>query len=999
MASLQLHAEKLDAVILDCLELNRGSDRIHMEFVKECKPHFSWLADSAPNVQVYPMLSDVNTQALFGLAVGYKPELLIEEVTRFLQEHKAAGIVIDTKSIPATSHRNLIAFLYELRTRLAAEKRSLILIIDATRPSSHLQQLDRTADYIIVDTYDQTLERPEAGPVAAQGWFDSRLSEITAKLDRNKLIIGIGSFGYEWKQGIKKPVSIQHVWDKIALFGGPIRFDARSMNPAFQYYDNNIRNDIWYLDGVTAFNQMRSALSVKPAGVAVWRMGLEDPGVWSFIKRDRFPDDEAIHALSQIEVGGGAFANVHSPLLAIGSNQNGKRELSYNQGNGLITNEALTSIPLQTDIIPWHSKENRDVALTFDDGPSAEYTEKILDILKEKSVKATFYLLGTNSLKYPHILRRIYAEGHDIGNHSFSHPNVFIASKTRIAAELNATQRVFEANLGVRTILLRPPYTESNYWRLDEAPILVQTASALGYLFAAWDADTTDYMPIGSPQVMVQRTIAEVEDGGRILLLHDAGGKRDKTIAALPLLIDELRARNFRLVTTGELVGMPRDVIMPPVKSIMGGLESTVRRASFDVLRSIGNILPIVGISTAILGTFRVCLIGIGAFLHRRRERAQPQRKRIVADKITVLVPAYNEEKVICKTVDTLLASTIADRLEIMVIDDGSTDATTAVVRENYGTYPQVKVHKKPNGGKASALNYGIQLAETDIIVAIDGDTMLLPDAIEILTNRMVDDPSIGAVAGSVLVGNATSLMTRFQALEYITSQNMDRRAFELINAIGVVPGCIGAWRKQALVEVGGFSTDTLAEDADLTISIERRGWCVVSEAGAVALTEAPESLRGFMKQRFRWTFGMLQVACKHAGALRNLNGISLVVLNIFFFQIALALFAPLFDGMLLYSILGMTLGFDAEGLMKLVAYWLIFQTIDLAATSVGLMINGEKAPWRLLPLLLVQRFSYRQLLYVVTIRAVLAAIKGRFIGWGKLIRTGTVAICNRRAS
>ena len=322
----------------------------------------------------------------------------------------------------------------------------------------------------------------------------------------------------------------------------------------------------------------------------------------------------------------------------------------------------------------------------------------------------------------------------------------------------------------------------------------------------------------------------------------------------------------------------------------------------------------------------------------------------------------------------------------------------SAIVRETYGAIPQVKVHRKPNGGKASALNLGIQLAETDIIVAIDGDTMLFPNAIELLTDRLVDNPSIGAVAGSVLVGNATTLMTKFQALEYITSQNMDRRAFELINAIGVVPGCIGAWRKQALIEAGGYSTNTLAEDADLTISIERRGWKVVSEPKAIALTEAPETLRAFMKQRFRWTFGMLQVACKHAGALCEPTGVALTISNIFFFQIGLALFAPLFDAMLVYSAIGLMMGFDAESLIKLLVYWLIFQTIDVAATSVGLAINGEKAPWRLLPLLMIQRFSYRQLLYVVTIRSVLAAAKGRFVGWGKLIRTGTVKLLKNPA-
>ena len=239
-----------------------------MSSEEECEPHFSWLADSAPHVMVYPMLSDTGTGAgpfASTLAVGHKRTALIEEIALLLQERRAAGMVIDTKYLPATSHRNLIVFLYELRTRLAPDNRSLILTVDIGLDSVHLQQLARTANYVIAEAYDQTSER-EAGPVAAQGWFESRVSEIAAKIDRNKLIIGIGSFGYEWKQGTRKRVSVQYVWDKVALFGGQIHFDARSLNPAFQYHEDNVRSDVWYLDAATVFNEMRSALSVRPAG-------------------------------------------------------------------------------------------------------------------------------------------------------------------------------------------------------------------------------------------------------------------------------------------------------------------------------------------------------------------------------------------------------------------------------------------------------------------------------------------------------------------------------------------------------------------------------------------------------------------------------------------------------------------------------------------------------------------------------------------------------------
>jgi peptidoglycan-N-acetylglucosamine deacetylase len=299
-------------------------------------------------------------------------------------------------------------------------------------------------------------------------------------------------------------------------------------------------------------------------------------------------------------------------------------------------------------------------------------------------------------------------------------------------------------------------------------------------------------------------------------------------------------------------------------------------------------------------------------------------------------------------------------------------------------------MHSKPNGGKGSALNYGLDHCGGDIVVTIDGDTLLRPDAVGLLVAHFVD-PSVGAVAGNIVVGNENNLITAFQSLEYITSQNLDRRAFALFNAIAVVPGAVGAWRRTAVVEAGGYSSDTLAEDADLTLTLERRGWRVLVEPGAQALTEAPETLRGFMKQRFRWTFGMLQVAYKHAAPHGRGWGVSLVTIpNTFIFQFAFTLIAPVMDLSALYAVFLMLIGSGPpDTLLPVIGYWLLFQLVDGAVAAVGIALN--RRGWRLLPLTFLQRFSYRQLLYVSALRALMAAVKGRFVGWGKLIRTGHV--------
>jgi cellulose synthase/poly-beta-1,6-N-acetylglucosamine synthase-like glycosyltransferase len=355
-------------------------------------------------------------------------------------------------------------------------------------------------------------------------------------------------------------------------------------------------------------------------------------------------------------------------------------------------------------------------------------------------------------------------------------------------------------------------------------------------------------------------------------------------------------------------------------------------------------------------------------------------------------VPAYNEEKVISKTVRSLFSSTINDRLQIIVIDDGSSDRTAHLIREEFACCPRLRLLTKENGGKAAALNFGIAQSNSDVIVAIDADTLVLPDAIERLVSHF-GDRSIGAVAGRVVVGNAENLLTRFQSLEYITSQNLDRRAFDLCNVIGVVPGAIGAWRREALLDVGGYSRDTLAEDADLTWAVQRSGWKIVDEPEAVALTEAPERLRGFLKQRFRWMFGTLQVAFKHLGAMASgPSGLVFIAIpNVLLFQFGFTLLAPIMDLLLLYTLV-VDAG-DSDTLWKIAGFWAVFQTVDAAAAATGIGLNGNRSGWRLLPLVILQRFSYRQLLYLVAIRTMLAAIKGQLVGWGKLVRTGSVQL------
>nr|HPZ89436.1 glycosyltransferase family 2 protein [Flavihumibacter sp.] len=291
-----------------------------------------------------------------------------------------------------------------------------------------------------------------------------------------------------------------------------------------------------------------------------------------------------------------------------------------------------------------------------------------------------------------------------------------------------------------------------------------------------------------------------------------------------------------------------------------------------------------------------------------------------------------------------------------------------------------------------SALNYGISQSKGDYLVCIDADTQLRQDAV----SRMIaafyqpTDKVIGAVAGNVKVGNERNLITRWQSIEYTTAQNFDRRAFDLVNGITVVPGAIGAFRKQAVLDAGLFTTDTLAEDCDLTIRVLRQGYRIVNCNEAIAVTEAPETLLQFLKQRFRWSYGIMQAFWKNKDACFNpkYGALGMLALpNIFLFQLLLPLLAPLADLMLVFSLIWNRN--DMQSMHKIVLFYGLFLLVDVFVSLLAFYFEKEKISK--LVWLIPQRFVYRQLMYYTLFKSIRKAIKGEGQGWGALRRTGHV--------
>ena len=408
-----------------------------------------------------------------------------------------------------------------------------------------------------------------------------------------------------------------------------------------------------------------------------------------------------------------------------------------------------------------------------------------------------------------------------------------------------------------------------------------------------------------------------------------------------------------------------------------------------------------------LLMTGRLLFIGAAAVYDRLHEKifGKPAEVASYRPRVAVLIPAYNEEKVIERTVQAALNSNYPN-LRVIVIDDGSKDRTLEVARNAFAAEEaegKVLILTKPNSGKADALNYGIEhIGDAEIFVGIDADTVIAPDAISRLVPHFIR-PKVGAIAGNAKVGNRVNLWTRWQALEYITSQNFERRALDTLGAVSVVPGAIGAWRVSAVREAGGYHTDTVAEDADLTMALLRLGYRVEYEDMALAYTEAPTNANDLMRQRFRWSFGILQAVYKHRGVFARKGALGFVALpNIVIFQILLPLVSPLIDIMFAVGSIWYFLqkyfhpySTDPASFHKLVAFFFAFLVIDFLASSIAFALERRRADdkedvW-LLSQVWLQRFAYRQLFSIVLFKTFKRALEGRKFAWDKLERTAAV--------
>ncbi|MFI5555590.1 bifunctional polysaccharide deacetylase/glycosyltransferase family 2 protein [Streptomyces sp. NPDC051738] len=688
------------------------------------------------------------------------------------------------------------------------------------------------------------------------------------------------------------------------------------------------------------------------------------------------------------------------------------------------------------------SVPDKTIALTFDDGPNPTWTPQVLAILKKYDIPATFFLVGSMVSRYPSIVADMVEQGNEVGIHTFTHVDLSYQSDARVNREMQQTQLALAGAAGITTTLFRAPYSSETDAIDNYSWPVYKKLGEDGYTSVFVDTDSDDWKRPGVKKII---NWATPEDGeGASVLFHDAGGERSQTIKALPTYIEKMKAKGYTFTTiSGALqeeeaggqqagsgqqpggaqtggaqaggVGAQADGGQQPggqgqqgangqtgaggAGSGISTLQAAHREATGATLYEgkalIGAVavaewaVPVLSVGLMVVGVAVMGRFGMMLLLARRHYRQRNTRRfswgAPVYEPVSVIVPAYNEKKCIANTLKSLAQST--HPIEIIVVDDGSSDGTSEIARNAAHELGMnnVRVIRQENAGKPAALNNGVRSASYDIVVMMDGDTVFEPDTVRQLVQPFAD-PEVGAVAGNAKVGNRNTIIGAWQHIEYVMGFNLDRRMYDLLRCMPTIPGAIGAFRREAVLEVGGMSGDTLAEDTDITIAMHRAGWRVVYQEHARAWTEAPGSLKQLWSQRYRWSYGTMQALWKHRKSLTDKGpsgrfgrvGMPLVVI----FQIVTPVFAPLIDVFTAYSMI--FIDFKAALLA-----WLAVLGVQLVCAAYAFRLDREQ--YRYLLMMPLQQLAYRQMMYLVLIHSCITALTGGRLRWQKLKRTGEV--------
>jgi peptidoglycan/xylan/chitin deacetylase (PgdA/CDA1 family) len=757
--SLQAALPRLDWVVPTWLALQGPNLDLKAGFDQRHQRVYDLIRKAKHNVAIVPIVQNSTNGKWDGpglaklLADPKRRAKLVDDLAAYTSLHKFQGVTVDFEALPPESYGDLGTFLKQLSKTFTSHGWVVAVAAPFADDKWPFADLAHDADYTMLMAYDEHTTSNAPGSIAGESWYENLLDKRMKVLNPAHTIVAIGSYARDWNDGEVDTEPFQDAVVAAHDAGAHIDFDDATNNPHFSFMeqddntdpdDPGSKHDVWFLDAVTAYNEIHAADSYQPAGYALWRLGQEDPSVIPLLG-DPY-GFKAPQSLGQIPVVEDIDFEGEGELLRVdAAPESGSRTFEIDKQNGDIDDETYTKLPTGYVIHQFGGTNAKKMALTFDDGPDGEYTPEILDILKEKHVPATFFIIGSNAEAHPGIVQREVDDGNEVGNHTFTHPNMSDTAPEGVTLELNATQRLFQALTGRTLRLWRPPYLgDAEPTDNDEiAPVL--QAQGMGYIAVGEHIDALDWERPGVDAIV--KNVFDTLDHNpnkiplNILLMHDAGGDREQTVEALPIIIDKLRARGYHLVTVSDLAGLTRDQAMPPLSPTVSLLAD---RVVFLTISALGHAFYWCFLTAIWLGVARLFFLTGLALWNSRFENEQFESPETGTPfSVSVIIPAYNEEKVVVRTVKDILASTYRE-LEIIVVDDGSLDNTSGVLRDAFPSEPRLTIMRVPNAGKASALNTGLAKAHGDVIVALDADTQFNRDTIARLVRWFVD-PKIGA--------------------------------------------------------------------------------------------------------------------------------------------------------------------------------------------------------------------------------------------------------------
>lgn len=1023
LPDLEKNGDKLNTIFPEWFFIDTASLRLQTRI-----DNAGLQAMQRKGLSIMPMLSNFNSalRDFDGrllhkiLSDTIKRNGLIRQVYDTLQFYHFKGINIDFEELNEKTSAPLTSFQKKLFETFHSGGLTVTMDVEPKNNDYDYEKLSQYNDYIILMAYDQSNNSTPPGPISGQQWVEEALDWTASKIDSKKIILGLGGFGYDWANGrLDSIYNYNNAVNKAKISGSKIIYDNNNFNLHYNYLEEleddddstaTIRHDVWFTDAGTIFNIMRFSDEYATAGTALWRLGSEDTRMWSFYNRDLSNNGLLAHpfnfdTLKTIPIipNNVGFDGEGELLDIVYSPQKGKINLQIDSVEQLVAEQEYSQLPSGYVIRKFGEDtttgKGHKLILTFDDGPSTDFTPKILDILEKEKVPATFFIVGLEAEKNIPILQRINRDGFEIGNHTFTHSNIANMTQARADIEMKLTRLLIESITGRSTILFRAPYNADSEPQTYEELEPIARSRSENYLTVGESVDPMDWQINVTADSIVARVIRQEEErNASIILLHDAGGEtRQATVNALPAIIHYFKNKGYKFTTVADLLGKTKNDVMPEIPSTRDGLT---RKLNFFLAEGTywsSHVLFSLFIIGIVLSMARIIAMAILASIQMGKDKSNNHAGTAPASGentnlplVSIIVPAFNEEINSVRTINSLLNQDYPN-FEIIFVDDGSKDQTFQKVSDAFTDESAVKIFSKPNGGKASALNYGIQQSQAEIVVCIDADTQLKSDAVSHLVKKF-GDQKVAAVAGNVKVGNEINMITRWQSIEYITSQNFDRRAFDLLNCITVVPGAIGAFKRESVEAAGGFTMDTLAEDCDLTMRLLRCGYTITNCTEAVSYTEAPETVRQFMNQRFRWSFGVMQCFWKHRDAVLNpryRNFGMIAMPNILIYQMILPFLAPLADLILVISLLAASMGIVVASIPHILFYYLIFSLVDIGGATLAFAF--EKEDYKKLLWMIPQRLVYRQMMYYILLKSFNKAIKGELQGWGALKRTGSV--------